>query len=242
MFERADARVIILIMLMAIILAVTAALAYFYLLTRPEYPDGTYTVTVEDQLVLVESDPESAVRLVSTSVPEQPAAPENIIPPEGQGGTESGEPEENVTAIPITMTPIDVTSIPVTAAPPTVAPPTAAPPTAVPRPNQVIIENYQVVQGDTLYSITTKRNTSISLMARYGISASTLVPGTVIPLPVANPAYCPGTFPYVVQEEDTLSTIAIKCGTTVDTLKQINGFGDVYRLDVTDVICVPNPP
>jgi hypothetical protein len=79
-------------------------------------------------------------------------------------------------------------------------------------------------------------------MARYGISASRLVPGTMVPLPVANPAYCPGTFPYVVQEEDTLSTIAIKCGTTVATLKQINGFGDVYRLDVTEVICVPNPP
>lgn len=237
MFERADAKVIILIMLMAIILAVTAALAYFVLRNRPEYPDGTYTVNVEDQVVLVESDPRLAVRIISTPAPVQEViAPILTLPAEGQGGTESGGNIITATVVPPVATQIIITPLPEALSP------TLPPPTAVPRPSQVIIENYQVVQGDTLYGITTKRNTTIALMARYGISASRLVPGTMVPLPVANPAYCPGTFPYVVQEEDTLSTIAIKCGTTVATLKQINGFGDVYRLDVTEVICVPNPP
>ena len=239
MFEKADAKVIILIMLMAIILAVTAALAYFYLINRPEYPDGTYQTTVEGQVILVESDPELAVRVVSTAVPEQQIIPEITISPEGQNGDTGGlEEGATATAIPIiTMTPIAITPIPVTP-----IPPTPIPPTAVPRPSQVIFENYQVVPGDTLYGITTKRNTTIALMARYGIDATDIVPGTTISLPVANPAYCPGTFPYVVQEEDTLSTIAIKCETTVATLMQINGFGPDYRLDVTSVICVPNPP
>jgi LysM repeat protein len=234
MFEKADAKVIILIMLMAIILAVTAALAYFYLINRPAYPDGTYLTTVEDQVILVESDPELAAYIISTPVPEQAVAPEITVTQDGQEGGSGGQ-EENVTAVPvtsITVTPIPVTPIPVT----------PIPPTAVPRPNQVIFENYQVAQGDTLYSISTKYNTTIALMARYGIDATDIVPGTVIHLPVANPAYCPGNFPYVVEEGDTLSTIAIKCGTTVATLKQINGFGDNYRLDVTSVICVPNPP
>jgi LysM repeat protein len=234
MFEKADAKVIILIMLMAIILAMTAALAYIYLINRPEFPEGTYLTTIEDQIILVESDPELAARIISTPVPKQPVDPVITVPPDGQEGGSGGQ-EENVTVVPVT--PIPVTPIPVTP-----IPVTAVPPTAVPRPNQVILENYQVAQGDTLYSISTKRNTTIALMARYGIDATDIVPGTVISLPVANPAYCPSNSPYVVEEGDTLSTIAIKCGTTVATLKQINGFGDTYRLDVTSVICVPNQP
>jgi LysM repeat protein len=228
MFEKADAKVIILIMLMAIILAVTAALAYFYLINRPEYPDGTYQTTVEGQVILVESDPDLAARIISTADPVQPAIPEIDVPPDAQSG--------GVTVTPITMTPIVITPIPVTPIPATVVPPTA-----VPRPNQVIFVNYQVAQGDTLYSISIKHNTTIALMARYGIDATDIVPGTTISLPVANPAYCPGNFPYVVEEGDTLSTIAIECGTTVATLMQINGFGPDYRLDVTSVICQPNP-
>jgi LysM repeat protein len=154
-----------------------------------------------------------------------------VIPDSGQG-------DGGATAIPpAIVTPLEPTPIPITP-----IPPTPLPPTAVPRPPQVLFENYQVVQGDTLFGITTKRNTTIALMARYGIDATDLVPGNVIPLPVANPAYCPGNFPYVVQEDDTLSSIAVKCQTTVQTLKQINGFGDNFRLDVTSVICVPNPP
>jgi len=239
MFEKADAKVIILIMLMAIILAVTAALAYFYLINRPEYPDGTYQTNIEGQVILVESDPDLAARIISTPVPEQPIAPVITIPTDGQDGNTGGL-EDNVTVVPVT--PIPVTPIPVTPIPVTPIPVTPVPPTAVPRPNQVIFVNYQVAQGDTLYSISIKHNTTIALMARYGIDATDIVPGTTISLPVANPAYCPGNFPYVVEEGDTLSTIAIKCRTTVATLKQINGFGDNYRLDVTSVICVPNPP
>lgn len=235
MFERADAKIIILIMLMAIILAVTAALAYVYLINRPDYPDGTYETTVEGQAVLVESDPELAAHIISTPVPEQPVAPVITVPPEGQGGGEGTD--EVVTIVPITVTPLVPTPIPVT-----VPPATVVPPTPVPRPNQVIFLDYQVAQGDTLYSISNNHNTTYALMARYGVDATDIVPGTIIRLPVANPAYCPGYFPYVVEEGDTLSKIAVKCGTTVDTLKQINGFGDNYRLDVTDVICVPNPP
>ena len=242
MFERTDAKVIILIMLMAIILAVTTALAYFYLINRPEYPVGTYETVVESEVILVDADPDMAVRIISTPNPQQALPPLITLTPDGQGGE-----GDNVTVIPMTVppaviSPIPITPIPITPLPATVVPPIAVPPTAVPRPNQVIFLDYQVAPGDTLYSISSRHNTTIALMARYGIDATDIVPGTFIHLPVANPAYCPGNFPYVVEEGDTLSKIAIKCGTTVDTLKQINGFGDNYRLDVTEVICVPNPP
>ena len=165
-------------------------------------------------LILVESDPDLTSHIISTAVPEQPVAPVITDPTDGQDG-DTGGLEENVTVVPvtpITVTPIPVTPVPPTPVPPTPVPPTPVPPTAVPRPNQVIFVNYQVAQGDTLYSISSKHNTTIALMARYGIDATDIVPGTVISLPVANPAYCPGNFPYVVEDGDTLSTIAIKCG------------------------------
>jgi len=237
MFERADAKVIILIMLMAIILAVTAALAYFYLINRPAFPEGTYEITIDDQVILVESDPDLAVRIISTAapIPEQPVAPDIEAPTDGEG-TGDGT-DGNVTITPIPVTPITVTPIPVTP-----IPVTPIPPTPVPRPDQHIFVNYQVVQGDTLYSVSNKHNTTIALMARFGIDATDIVPGTTISVPVANPAYCPGNFPYIIMEGDTLSSIAIKCGTTVATLKQINGLGDNFRLDETNVLCVPNPP
>jgi spore germination protein YaaH len=79
-------------------------------------------------------------------------------------------------------------------------------------------------------------------MARFGVDATNIVPGTTVRIAVADESCCPGNQAYVVREADTLSTIAIKCNTTVDNLKQINGFGDNYRLDQTSVICVPPQP
>lgn len=254
MFSQADTKVIILIMLMAIIVAVAGALAYWYILTRDPYPEGTYEVLIDDQLILVESDPNSQIKLVSTPVPEG-AVSEEIVQDQQEGGEETSTTEETGDGGEAAATPEGSTDTVDTQPTPesgtgegsaqTVQQqpqPTPPPPTAVPRPPQVIIENYPVPPGESLYGITTKRNTTIALMARYGISAAEVIPGTTIPLPVANPAYCSGSFPYVVREEDTLSIIAVKCNTTVQNLKQINGFGDNYRLDVTGVICVPNPP
>ncbi len=222
MFARTDGKVIILIMLMAIILALGAALAYSYLLGRPEYPEGTYLVDVKDTKILVRSNPKKAVEIVN--MPQQQELISGGEEISGQGGVQQ-EP-----------TPVDVPTLP----PPDPTPvevPTLAP-TAT-RSLCVIFEQYPVQNGDTLYSISNKRNTTIALMARFGIDATDIVPGHTIPLPVADPACCPGNQPYVVRESDTLSKIAVKCETTVDHLKQINGFGETYRLDETDVICVP---
>jgi len=99
-----------------------------------------------------------------------------------------------------------------------------------------------VEPGDTLYSISMRFNTTIALMARFGLDATDIVPGTQIRLPIADESCCPNGQAYVVREGDTLTKIAIKCNTTVDTLKQINGFGELYRLDETSVICVPPQP
>lgn len=234
MFGRADFKVIILIMLMAIILAVTFALAYYYLINRPEFPDGTYETTIDGQTIKVVSDPRRSVWIISTPTPVPTGLPIIDIP-EGQGG---GETEENVTIVAPEQPIAVATPLPTLPPPP---PPTftPVPPTLVPV-NQYSFVDYLVIPGDTLWSISQKHNTTIALMARFGIDATDIIPNTVIRIPIANPAYCPGTRAYVVESGDTLASIAQRTGTTVATLMEINGFGPNFRLDETSVICVPN--
>lgn len=227
MFARTDGKVLILIMLMAVILALGGALAAYYLSGRPDYPEGTYVTDVNNTKVLVRSNPKKAVQIIATP-PEMQAVGGGAEEIAGQGGMVQ-EPEP---------TPVEVPTLPPEPTP--VEVPTLVP-TATPRLCIKFID-YPVQAGDTLYSISNKYNTTIALMARFGIDATNIVPGTTIKIAVANEECCPGNQAYVVREGDTLSKIAIKCNTTVDNLKQINGFGDVYRLDETDVICIPPQP
>ena len=104
---------------------------------------------------------------------------------------------------------------------------------------KVIFKDYQVVQGDSLYSIAEAQNSSIELMAKHGIDANDLVPGAIIRLPYANPAYCPGYRAYVVRDRDTVFRIANFFSTTVATLAQLNRLDANYTIYTTDVICVP---
>jgi LysM repeat protein len=225
MFVRTDGKVLILIMVMAVILALGGALAYYYLQGRPEYPDGTYVTDVNNTKVLVRSNPKMAVQIIATP-PEQQAVAESPPQQEGQGG-QVPEP----TPVPVPSLPPEPTPVPV----PTLTP--------TPKPALCItFIDYGVEQGDTLYSISTRFNTTIALMARFAIDATDIVPGTQIRLPIADESCCPNGQAYVVRDGDTLTSIAIKCNTTVNTLKQINGFGDQYRLDETSVICVPPQP
>jgi LysM repeat protein len=225
MFVRTDGKVLILIMVMAVILALGGALAYFYLQGRPDYPEGTYITDVNNTKVLVRSNPKMAVQIISTP-PEQQVIAE---PPVQQGG-QGGQVEEP-TPVTVPTLPPEPTPVPV--------------PTLTPTPKPalcIIFIDYTVEPGDTLYSISTRFNTTIALMARFGIDASDIVPGTQIKLPIADDSCCPNGQAYVVREGDTLTSIAIKCNTTVTNLKQINGLGDQYRLDETSVICVPPQP
>ncbi len=127
-------------------------------------------------------------------------------------------------------TPIPPPTIPVTAVPPT------------PTVEKIIFTSYTVQNGDTLYSVAAHFGwtSTISLMAKYNIAADNIVPGNILtPFPVANPAYCPGSRPYVVEESESAYTISQTVGTTIDVLKEMNGLDDNYTVYVTDVLCVP---
>jgi LysM repeat protein len=117
--------------------------------------------------------------------------------------------------------------------------PTPLPATPIPLPSEVIFVGYVVQPGDTLYGITKKQNTSIDLMALYGISAENIIVGNTLSLPVANPAYCPGLLPYVVRDHETVSNIARRFGTTPDAIGAVNNLGSNYLIKTTQVICIP---
>jgi LysM repeat protein len=117
--------------------------------------------------------------------------------------------------------------------------PTPLPATPIPLPSEVIFVSYVVQPGDTLYGITKKQNTSIDLMALYGISAENIIVGNTLSLPVANPAYCPGLLPYVVRDHETVSDIGRRFGTTPDAIGAVNNLGSNYLIKTTQVICIP---
>ncbi len=103
----------------------------------------------------------------------------------------------------------------------------------------VTFTSYMVQEGDTLDSIRQRFNTSPALIAKYGITADSLIPGSVIQLPVGNPEFCSRLRPYVVVAEDTFAELAKGYGTAEELLREINGFSPDAPLFEAAVICVP---
>lgn len=211
---------LLIIIIVATLLAAGLFLAIPYLQGRPEFPRGTYDLLIEGNRIRVVMDPEQEVFLIPIET--------------DLGGTGGQSLVQLATATPVILP---------SPAPATIQPlPTAPPPTNTPLPSTgcIIFTNYTVQAGDTLFSISNKFVTSIALMARHGISSTSLVPGAVIRVPVGDPSCCSGGWrPYVVEEGDTWFGIANKCGITTDALLQGNGTTAGATLYMTSVICIP---
>jgi len=213
--------VILIIITMAIILAAGSFLALTYMQRRPDAPAGTYVTNVEGVDVTVRMDPAKEVRVLSIEegLAEQPV--ETQVPDSLPDQTEVQE---------------EPIVIPVEAPPTPVTPP---PPTPVPDP--IIFEQYLVQANDTLYNIANRIDSSIALMSRYGISQDDIIPGTVIQLPVGNPAHCSqGNFqPYAVGEGDTAFSIGRRFGLSADELRSINNLDENFTVYGASILCVP---
>lgn len=211
----------LIIIIVASLLAAGLFLAIPFLQGRPEFPRGTSLQFIEGNLITVAMDPEQEVYLV---------------PLEGIGSGTGGQLQTTLpTATPAILPTVGATAT--TQPLPTAPPPTVTP---IPRTGCVIFTDYAVQAGDTLYSISRKFVTSITLMARHGISSTSLVPGAVIRVPVGDPSCCTGGWrPYVVEEGDTWFGIATTCGVSTETLLQGNGLTSGATLYLASVICVP---
>lgn len=214
----------LIIIIVATLLAAGLFLAIPYLQGRPEFPRGTYELLVEGNIVRVAMDPEQEVYLV---------------PIEGVDLGTGGQLLPLATATPAVLPTAGPPVGPTVTAPvlPTAAPPTVTP---IPRNGCVTFTSYTVQPGDTLYSISRKFVTSIQLMAKHGISSSSLIPGAVLSVPVGDPSCCAGGWqPYVVMDGDTWFGIASFNGVTTDALLQGNGLTAGATLYLASVICVP---
>ncbi len=179
---------------------------------------------IDNTTVYVNQNPASAVVLQGPQPP--------LIPDQQQPTTE-------VQPIVPTATTEPVVEVQPTQPPPPVAPQVTTGQGVVPNVEMIIFIDYDVAADDTLYKITTKQATSIELMAERGIDAYDLTPGARLRLPVANPAYCSGSRPYVIRPGDTASSIARTLGTTTQRLQELNNLNAEDIIKIADVLCVP---
>ena len=208
-------------------LACVIAIAILFARQDAQNLDAAVGVPVEvgDQVVIIYPDPAKSVKVVgeeqgtSSSDSTGAAAATAQV---GTGGQAQVSPDSQATA----------TTLPQPT--PTLPPP---PPTATPPP--VIFINYVVVPGDSLYRITQKQNTSIDLMASHDIASTSMIAGNSLLLPVANPAFCPGSRPHVVRDQQTVSEIARAYNTTPDAIGAANGLDASFSVKTSQVICVP---
>jgi LysM repeat protein len=180
-------------------------------------------LAVDNTTVYINPLPGSDMMLAQQQ-PVVPAVPAEEIP--------AGDPLPTAT-----LPPVEVQIVPQEPAAPLA--PAATGQGIVPGVEPIIFIDYSVTADDTLYRITEKQLTSIELMSVYGIDAQDLVPGAQLRLPVANPAYCAGSRPYVIRPGDTAASVARRFNTTAQTLQQLNNLGADYRINIAAVLCVP---
>ncbi len=222
--QRQSMKMIFVLMVSAVFCAVATFVALALVIDRSNSPTENtdmipIVITVAGTSVALYPDPNKSILLVSEAG--TPVAPE------------SGNPEQATAAAATAI--IQVTETP--AQP--LASPTPLPPPPTPVPPSVIFTSYVVQPGDSLYQITLVQNTSIDLMALYGISSTAIVAGNVLNLPIANPAFCPGMIPHVVRDQQTVYSIAREYGSSPDAIAAANGLDANYTVKTTQVICIP---
>ena len=219
--KRIHPSIVLLMVAIAIILAAGVFLAINVIQNRnneaePEITANNFQVSVAGEQISLQVDPNQRPTIIDTQVIDDTPRTEDA--PDQQIQEVTATPE--ATAVP--------NNEPVA---------TAVPPPAV---EKIIFIDYTVQQGDTLYSVSNRLDTSIALMAEHGLSDTSLVPGQVIRLPLGNPDYCDGKGrPYAVGEGDTAFNIGQRFNTTPQNLQSLNGLDANFTIRTADIICVP---
>lgn len=100
--------------------------------------------------------------------------------------------------------------------------------------NDISYINYIVIKGDTLSKIASKYNTTISELIRINNinNPNIIYENQLIKVPVKSS----DNITYTVQKGDTLSNIAIKYNTSVDSIVKLNSIADKNKIYVGQVL------
>lgn len=222
--QRQNMKMVFVLMVSAVFCAIATFVALALIIDRSDTPpplsgEGPILITVAGTPVALYPDSNKTVLLVSE-------AGTAVAP-------ESGEPAQPTADAAATEV-IGATATAIIT--PTIMP-SPIPPTPV--PPDVIFTPYVVQPGDSLYRITQIQNTSIDLMALYGIASVDLVAGNTLNLPIANPAYCPGMRPHVVRDQQTVFSIGRIYGSSPQAIAAVNNLDANYTIKTTQVLCIP---
>jgi murein DD-endopeptidase MepM/ murein hydrolase activator NlpD len=111
----------------------------------------------------------------------------------------------------------------------------AAPPLGSP-------DTHMVQAGETLYSIALHYHTTVAVLKQLnGLKSDTIQVGQKLVLPGAEtPASTAAhTTPYIVQVDDTLDRIAVRYGTTLRALEELNGIANPNLLSAGQALVIP---
>jgi LysM repeat protein len=104
---------------------------------------------------------------------------------------------------------------------------------------------YTIKQGDTLYRLAIEFNTTVSAIQRLnpGLDPNNLRVGMKICIPGEQPpGKCPaGSMEYTIRAGDTFFRLAQRFGVSVDDIIAANPGVDPNRLQIGQVICIPQP-
>jgi LysM repeat protein len=220
--KRIHPSIVLLMVAIAVILAAVVFLAINVIQNRNREAEtdlaaSNFLVTVGAEQVLLQVDPHSRPIIVEAPVTDDTPRTEDAPDQQVQEATATPEP---------TAVPVDTQVATAVPAAPTIA--------------KIIFLDYLVQQGDTLYSISQRIDTSIALMADNGIAQDHLVPGQTIRLPIGNPEFCTGRGrPYAVGEGDTAYNLSKRFNTTPQNLQSINQLDGNFTVKIADIICVP---
>ena len=180
-------------------------------------PPATAIPTPVEIVAAEDTAAKPEVQLTSTPAP----VPQN---PEAVQVNVTVKFDENPQAVPATFTPIPVV---------------VNPNVSADLNNIIATVQHTVSAGETIFSLATRYNSSVTMMSESGISEADMFPGNVIVIPYANNAACSSQRAYPIKEGDTLYRIGINNGTTAIILQQINGIDVNYSIDAGSAICLP---
>ena len=180
-----------------------------------QLPEYAQPFNIDNTEVIVVVRPENELRTLAERPIEQPSQPETAP---------TTEPQVTVIyeQVVVTATPDPNITLP-----------------SNPVGDQIVTVPYEVKAGDTLFGIAEALNSTVVLMAEYGIAADDLIPGAVIQVPVVNSQGCGGyRISHLVQEGDNIFRLGLNYGVTEDAIRQANGIiGDLIYTG--DILCIP---